>query len=512
MYSRPASRAAQHHRLEVVLAVGLGRVHVQVAAQIGRLRSARAGAARRRRRFRRGARAAPAAPTRGRALRRCLPRCRRRACASSAARNSPYSLSCMPRSSARSRKRDVVRLRAGEVLQRRAAAFGRHEPQVGLVAAADRARWTSSRHVRARARRAGTAVNVVHHARAPAPIARMSMSPQVSVPRRRLPTDSKSTPGAWPARCSTSCAGRVGGVGKQVAIGVLLALLERAQQQLLLPRAHALQLAQAARPWPPPRDRRATRSGARRRGARRSSGRRPAAAAGRAASAGSARSAPGRSRRCRVWQISRMRAERSLPMPGHSRSRLGVEAGDRLGSVGDDVGAVAIRADLEGFSPFSSSRSAISPRMRAIGEIIERRHRPQVRRFRCGSRAGGRRRRRAPRARPRAFVGRREAEQAAAAAGAADLGGLRAGRDGARDQVVDLRRASRPAPAACGCSTPPRGGAPVAVPVAAFERRRASPPRCRECARSSRRRARSPSMWRFMISQLLVPELRGAPV
>ena len=47
---------------------------------------------------------------------------------------------------------DVVGLRAGEVLHRRAAALKRHQPQVGLIAAAQTARSISSRRGRERAR------------------------------------------------------------------------------------------------------------------------------------------------------------------------------------------------------------------------------------------------------------------------------------------------------------------------------------------------------------------------
>ena len=66
------------HRLEVVLAVRRGRVHVQVAAQVGQRdeRGQRPRAAPPR--FRRGSRAARARPTPCRAPGRCLPPSRRR--------------------------------------------------------------------------------------------------------------------------------------------------------------------------------------------------------------------------------------------------------------------------------------------------------------------------------------------------------------------------------------------------------------------------------------------------
>ena len=124
---------------------------------------------------------------------------------SSAARNRPYSFRRKPAFERAIAQRDVVRLRAGEVLQRRAAALGGNEPKVHLEAAADedaRLRGAVAEHaldqgkLRERlhdAERGGILAGLDG-------VARMSRSPQVSVPRRRLPTTSKVTPGARSSR------------------------------------------------------------------------------------------------------------------------------------------------------------------------------------------------------------------------------------------------------------------------------------------------------------------------
>ena len=75
-------------------------------------------------------------PRRGRAPRRCPPRVAPATRSSSAMRNSPYSFSLKPEPDRAVAQRDVVRLRAGEVLHRRAAAVGGDEAQVRLEAAA----------------------------------------------------------------------------------------------------------------------------------------------------------------------------------------------------------------------------------------------------------------------------------------------------------------------------------------------------------------------------------------
>ena len=78
-------------------------------------------------------------------------------------------------------QRDVVRLRAGEVLQRGAAALQRHQAQVGLIAAANqhaRLGVALAEHAFDEVVRR-TNVSITSGRRRP--IARMSMSPQVSV-------------------------------------------------------------------------------------------------------------------------------------------------------------------------------------------------------------------------------------------------------------------------------------------------------------------------------------------
>ena len=72
------------------------------------------------------------------------------------------------------------------------------------------------------------------------------MSPQVSVPRRTLPTDSKATPGS----CAVEMIHEGGGcdrcVGEQMTVGVLLPFFERADQELFL--AGPMPLSSRSRP------------------------------------------------------------------------------------------------------------------------------------------------------------------------------------------------------------------------------------------------------------------------
>ena len=188
----------------------------------GRDRSIRRGSAPRsaRRRSRRGSRAARAGSTRGRAPRRCLPRCspatdvvRRRGTGRTRS-------ACKPRPDRAVAQRDVVRLRAGEVLQRGAAALGWHQAQIGLEAAAQQHARLGVAVRRARARPSGWPMNAVHQRRRRRPTARMSRSPQVSQPRRRLPTGMISASGARSRRRSTSAAAVVVRVRQQVPAGV----------------------------------------------------------------------------------------------------------------------------------------------------------------------------------------------------------------------------------------------------------------------------------------------------
>ncbi len=175
--------------------------------------------------------------------------------------------------------------------------------------------------------------------------------------------------------------------------------------------------------------------------------------------------------------------------------------------VGDDVGAVAVRADLERVVVLDLEEIGDLPQDARDRRVIQPAGLPS----RCGSRARARRRRRARAAIAGRARRRAVAEQTAAAAGAADLGGGRAGGRRARDQVVDRRR--RDAGREPLAVVPLHGDLPAdLVPVAALERRRASPTAVSRMRSKQSKMWRSPSRWRLVISQLFVPEFRGAPV
>ena len=130
-------------------------------------------------------------------------------------------------------QRDVVRLRAGEVLQRGAALLGRDDPQVGLEAAAQSARWPWCRRGRARARPAGSCVKA-------------SASDGVGAAREDV--EVAAGLGAAPHAADRGDLGagrvllqvrdeRVGHLGRarqQVTAGVALPLFDRLEDQLLL--------------------------------------------------------------------------------------------------------------------------------------------------------------------------------------------------------------------------------------------------------------------------------------
>ena len=196
------------------------------------------------------------------------------------------------------------------------------------------------------------------------------MSPQVSRSAPQAADDVERHRGELSLQVVDESGRRhLSGVGKQMAIGVLTPFLECAQQQLLFAGAHALRAPQPSRPWRPPPDRRATQSAARRRAGPPSWGRRPAAAADRAVSAGSERRAPGEIAQVPVSQISRMRSDKSLPMPGHSRSRVASRPATGSGLLATMSAPLRYARILNGFSPLSSSRSAISPSTRAIATL-----------------------------------------------------------------------------------------------------------------------------------------------
>ena len=157
MYSRPARARRDRHRLDVVAAVGRRGVHVQVAAEIGAVDQPRQGArsaASNSPRFSRSSGGIQAEAQRFVDV--LLARAGDPLLVSS--RNSPYSFSLQAALQGAIAQRDVVRLRAGEVLQRRAAAVGRR-PAAGRPGIRPGAgRSTSCRRGRGRARPAGSAV------------------------------------------------------------------------------------------------------------------------------------------------------------------------------------------------------------------------------------------------------------------------------------------------------------------------------------------------------------------
>ena len=159
-----------------------------------------------------------------------------------------------------------------------------------------------------------------------------------------------------------------------------------------------------------------------------------------------------------------------------------VERGELMRMVRGDVGAVAIRANLERVVALDLQEIRNLPENARDRQVIQAGARPS----RCDSRA----RRAPPSARAPAMAGRADgrtvAEEAPAAAGAADLGGGRARGRGARDQVLDHRR--RHARREALPVVPLDGDLPAdLVPVARASAPRASRPPCRESARSSRR-------------------------
>ncbi len=204
-------------------------------------------------------------------------------------------------------------------------------------------------------------------------------------------------------------------------------------------------------------------------------------------------------------------------MPGIASRFGGEQVGDALGAVRDGLGRVAIRADLERVLALDLEQVADLGEDAGDGEVVHER-------AQAVTRVSTRRPSRfdAEIEEPAAMrgdrladggdaVGLAEAEQAAAAAGAADLAAERAGAARRGEHRVDLRR--RDAGRQALAVLPLVGDLPADLgPVAALERRRASLPamsrmRAKRCCTS-----RSPSMWRLVTSQLLMPELREAPV
>ena len=142
-------------------------------------------------------------------------------------------------------QRDVVRLRAGEVLQGRAALIGRDDAKVGLEAAAQQHAGLGAAIGEHALDHAGSGVKASASV-VSAPLARMSRSPLVSAPRRTLPTVAISAAGRVFLQIRDQRVGHLGRARQQVTAGEALPLFDRLKNQLLLLAAHALDAANAA--------------------------------------------------------------------------------------------------------------------------------------------------------------------------------------------------------------------------------------------------------------------------
>ncbi len=194
----------------------------------------------------------------------------------------------------------------------------RHEPQVGLVATANqyaRLGFATAEH----ALDERVADERVHHLRPRRPSRGCRCRRTSRCARRRLPTGMNSMPVAPRCRIFDEAGGDGRSIGEEMTASVLSPFFERLEQQLLLACAHALQLSN------PPRlgrrfevvERGDAQLGVEQRHSLWSDV--PAAAAVRGASAEIAPE-DRRDLTVPVSQISTMRAERSLPIPGHERS------------------------------------------------------------------------------------------------------------------------------------------------------------------------------------------------
>ena len=208
------------------------------------------------------------------------------------------------------------------------------------------ARSISSRRARARARPACSSVNASITVGG-APAARMSRSPQVSQPRRRLPT----TPIAASGACSRSAA------TSEAAVSYASAHQPPAREALRAPRAPSGSAPPSLRPCPSAARMRPSRAGRLEivEGAdaelaieerHRSSGRRPAGAAGRGSSAEIPAAGPGDTAIAPVSTSSPILAARSLPMPGSASRSAGASAATRR-DVRHGLGGIAVCANLE---------------------------------------------------------------------------------------------------------------------------------------------------------------------
>src|ERR1051325_1556131 len=132
-----------------------------------------------------------------------------------------------------------------------------------------------------------------------------------------------------------------------------------------------------------------------------------------------------------------MRAARSLPMPGISRSPASSSDARSCGWFDAMSAPLRYSRILNGLSSLISSRSAISRRMRAMAELSIACH-PQPLAFDREVEQPGAALSEGP-GDGRARFRRSVAEEASAAAGAADLRRGRAGFPGASDEIVDRR-------------------------------------------------------------------------
>ena len=159
--------------------------------------------------------------------------------------NTPYSFSLKPRPIARSRSAMLWAFDPVKYCIAAPRLSGGDQPQIGLKAAVEqhaRLRVAAPEHAldQRGSRRSRPS------ATASAPEASRSMSPQVSQPRRRLPTGVDRRAGRALAEVADERGRRVVGVRQQMAAGVALAFLERLEDQRFLLRAHAAQRADAA--------------------------------------------------------------------------------------------------------------------------------------------------------------------------------------------------------------------------------------------------------------------------
>ena len=202
-----------------------------------------------------------------------------------------------------------------------------------------------------------------------APAARMSRSPQVSQPRRRLPTTDMCASRRVLAQLGDEAGGgvvRLGG-SRRPANGALV--VQRLEDQRFLSCPHAPDRAKPAGPRRRSRGRRA--SGRRARGRARATSwvRRPAGAAGRGSSAEILRRAPGDRRSPGLDELADLRRE--VLADAREAPSLGVgERRPRAAARATTVSAALRYARiLNGFSPLISRRSPISASTRAMARL-----------------------------------------------------------------------------------------------------------------------------------------------